>query len=98
LVGARLADRDLSSALQWIGQLDGAVQSAAMRGVVSQWAAADPSAAAGWLMQQNSPHLRQEGLRLLAEDWVGRNPAAAIEGAGDRHLAHARDGGELAQG
>jgi hypothetical protein len=29
---------------------------------------------------------------------IGRNPAAAIEGAGDRHLAHARDGGELAQG
>jgi len=76
--GKHFADANLSGALQWVNSLDGAVQTAAMRSVLSRWAITDPAAAGAWAMQQNSPGLRSEAMKLLASDWAQRDPAAAL--------------------
>ena len=78
LVGSRLAEQNLATALQWVSQLGGSTQAASMRGAVSKWATSDPSAAAAWISRQTSPALRREGMQLLAQDWVGRDPAGAL--------------------
>ena len=78
LVGSRLAEQNLATALQWVSQIGGSTQAASMRGAVSKWATSDPSAAAAWISRQTSPALRREGMQLLAQDWVGRDPAGAL--------------------
>lgn len=75
-----LADPD--GAIAWMGSLDGAVRNAAFKSILlAQWnksGAANPAPALAWTLSQNLPSLRDQGLRIVASEWVRRDPAAAL--------------------
>lgn len=84
-VAKRFSLADPDAAIAWMGSLDGAVRNAAFKSILlAQWnksGAANPAPALSWTLAQNSPSLRDQGLRIVANEWVRRDPASALGAA-----------------
>ena len=80
-VATHLARNDPTAAIEWAGQL-GVGQSAAMGGVMREWARNDPAAAAEYASSSELGGARRESLLAVAASWSNRDPQAALEWAG----------------
>lgn len=77
----RMADADLSQALEWAGTLKGEQAVMAMEGVLSQAARSNPEVVMKHLDMIPPGQMRRELISRAADEWAERDPNAALEWA-----------------